>query len=115
MRKEHHSKATGLDQKLAEAEREKWANLIERVQRKQQDEEEKKNKCPNQLEDKEKAYLRKVNRTIFNNGCLKAAKQILMGGTQASPCDEITKMIQAKLPKDDLLEEEWKKMNGKPN
>ena len=69
--------------------------------------------CPNQLEDKEQAYLRKVNRAIFkaNNGCLRAAKQILMGGTQAPPCDETTKMIQGKLPKDDLTEEKWKRMN----
>ena len=113
LHKEHHSKAAGLNQRLAEAERDEWANLIERAQKKQQDEEEKKNKCPNQLEDKEQAYLRKVNRAIFkaNNGCLRAAKQILMGGAQATPCDETTKMIQAKLPEDDLPEEEWKKMN----
>ena len=112
LHKEHHSKAAGLNQRLAEAERDEWTNLIERAQRKQ-DEEEKKNKCPNQLEDKEQAYLRKVNRAMFkaNNGCLRAAKQILMGGAQATPCDETTKMIQAKLPEDDLPEEEWKRMN----
>ena len=54
-----------------------------------------------------------MNRAIFkaNNGCLRAAKQILMGGTQAPPCDETTKMIQGKLPKDDLTEEKWMKMN----
>ena len=86
--------------------------MIERARRKQQ-EEEKRNQCPNQLEDKEQTYLRRVNRAIFkaNNGCLRAAKQILMGGAQATPCEETTKMIQAKLPKDDLPEEEWKKMN----
>ena len=83
LHKEHHSKAAGLNRRLAEAERDEWANLIERARRKQQEEEEKKNKCPNQLEDKEQAYLRKVNRAIFkaNNGCLRAAKQILLGGS----------------------------------
>ena len=80
LHKEHHSKAAGLNQRLAEAERDEWTNLIERAQRKQQEEEEKRNQCPNQLEDKEQAYLRRVNRAIFkaNNGCLRAAKQILM-------------------------------------
>ena len=41
----------------------------------------KKNTNSNQLEDKEQAYLRKVNRAIFkaNNGCLRAAKQIMLG------------------------------------
>ena len=112
LHKEHHSKTAGLNQRLAQAEREEWKNLIERAQRKQQ-EEEKRNQCSNQLEDKEQAYLRRVNRAIFkaNNGCLRAAKQILMGGAQATPCEETTKMIQAKLPKDDLPEEEWKEMN----
>ena len=113
LHKEHHSKTAGLNQRLAEAERDEWTNLIERVRRKQQEEEEKKNMCPNQLEDKEQAYLRKVNRAIFraNNGCLRAAKQILMGGSQALPCEETTKMVQGKLPKDDLTEERWKKMS----
>ena len=114
LHKEHHSKTTGLNQRLAEAERDEWTNLIERARRKQQEEEEKKNMCPNQLEDKDQAYLRKVNRAIFkaNNGCLRAAKQILMGGSQAPPCEETTKMVQGKLPKDDLTEERWKKMSG---
>ena len=113
LHKEHHSKSASLNQRLAEAEREEWTNLIERARRKQQEEEEKKNICSNQLEDKEQAYLRKVNRAIFkaNNGCRRAAKQILMGGTQAPPSDETTEMIQAKLLKDDLTEEKWKKMN----
>ena len=113
LHKEHHSKSASLNQRLAEAENEEWTKLIERARRKQQEEEEKKNMYSNQLEDKEQAYLRKVNRAIFkaNNGCLRAAKQILMGGTQASPSDETTKMIQAKLPKDDLTEEKWKRMS----
>ena len=113
LHKEHHSKAAGLNQRLAQAERDEWTNLIERARRKQEEEEAKKNKCPNQLEDKEQAYLRKVNRAIFkaNNGCLRAAKQILMGGTQAPPCDETTRMNQGKLPRDDLTEEKWRRMN----
>ena len=40
LHKEHHSKAAGLNQRLAEAERDEWVNLIERAQRKQQEEEE---------------------------------------------------------------------------
>ena len=65
------------------------------------------------MEDKEQAHFRKVNRAIFkaNNGCLRAAKQIKMGSKQATRGDETTKMIQAKLPRNDLPEEEWKKMN----
>ena len=107
LRKEHHSKSAGLNQRLAEAERDEWANLIERARRNQKEDEEKKNTCPNQLEDKEQAYLRNVYRAIFKpkNGCLRAAKQILLGGTQATPGAETTKMIQAKLQKDDLPEE----------
>ena len=113
LHKEHHSKTAGLNQRLAEAERDEWTNLIERARRKQQEEEEMNNMCPNQLEDKEQAYLRKVNRAIYkaNNGCLRAAKQILMGGSQAPPCEETTKMVQGKLPKDDLTEERWKRMS----
>ena len=67
-----------------------------------------KNANSNQLEDKEQAYLRRVNRAIFkaNNGCLRAAKQIMMGSRQAIAGKETTKMIQAKLPRDDLPEEE---------
>ena len=42
LHKEHHSKAAGLNQRLAEAERDEWANLIERARREQQEEEEKK-------------------------------------------------------------------------
>ena len=34
-----------------------------------------------------------------------------MGGAQATPCEETTKLIQTKLPKGDLREEEWRKMN----
>ena len=113
LHKEHHSKTAGLNQRLAEAERDDWTNLIERARRKQQEEEEKKNMCPNQLEDKDQAYLRKVNRSDFkvNNGCLRAAKQILMGGSQAPPCEETTKLVLGRLPKDDLTEERWKKMS----
>ena len=39
----------------------------------------------NQLEDEEQAHLRRVNRTIFkaNNGCLRAAKQIMLVSTQS--------------------------------
>ena len=67
----------------------------------------------NRLEEKEQAHLRKVNRAIYkaNNGCLRAAKQIMLGCKQATPGEETTKMIQAKLPRDDLPEEEWTKMN----
>ena len=70
--KEHHSISAGLNQRLAEAERD-GAHM------KQRDEEErKKTRTPNQLEDKEQASLRKVNRAILkaNNGCLRAAKLI---------------------------------------
>ena len=113
LHKEHHSRSAGLNQRLAEAERDEWGFLIQRALMNQQDEEERKNANSNQLEDKEQAYLKKVNRAIFkaNNGCLRAAKQIMMGSTQATQGEETTKMIQAKLPRDDLPEEEWKKMN----
>ena len=113
LHKEHHSRSAGLNQRLAEAERDEWGGLIQRALMKQQDEKERKNANSNQLEDKEQAYLRKANRAIFkaNNGCLRAAKQIMMGSTQATPGEETTKMIQAKLPRDDWPEEEWKKMN----
>ena len=70
LHKEHRSKAAGLNQRLAEAERDEWTNLIERARRKQQEEWEKK-----------KQTMR----------CLRAAKQILMGGTQATPCEETMK------------------------
>ena len=39
LHKEHHSKAAGLNQRLAEAERDEWVNLIERARRKQEEEE----------------------------------------------------------------------------
>ena len=60
------------------------------------------------LEIKEQAYLRRVNRAIFkaNNGCLRPAKQIMMGSKQATPGEETTTVIQARLPRDDMLEEE---------
>ena len=81
LHKEHHSRSAGLNQRLAEAERDEWGGMIERAHKKQQDEEERKNTNSNQLEDKEQAYLRKVNRAMFkaNNGCLRAAKQNMLG------------------------------------
>ena len=102
----------GLNQRLAEAEQDEWGRLIQRAHKKQKDEEEK-NTNSNHLEDKEQAYLRRVNRAIFfaNNGCPRAAKQIMLGSKQATPGEETTKMIQAKLPRDNLPEDEWTKMN----
>ena len=35
----------------------------------------------------------------------------MLGSTQAAPGEETTKMIQAKLVKDDLPEEEWTRTN----
>ena len=90
-----------------------WKLDSKGAQKKQQEEEERKNANSNQLEDKEQAYLRRVNRAIFkaNNGCLRAAKQIMLGSTEGTPGDETTKMILVKMLKDDLLEEEWVRMN----
>ena len=34
-----------------------------------------------------------------------------MGGSQAPPCEETTKLVLGRLPKDDLTEERWKKMS----
>ena len=103
----------GLDQRLAEAELDEWGSLIQREHKKNSRRKRKeKNANSNQLEDKEQACLRRVNRAIFkaNNGCLRAAKQIMLVSTKAAPGDETTTMIQAKLPKDDLPEEEWVRM-----
>ena len=63
------------------------------------------------MEEKEQAHLRKVNRAIFkaNNGCLRAAKQIMMGNKQATPGEETTKMIQAKLPRTICLKKNGRK------
>ena len=74
LHKEPHSRSAGLNQRLAEAERDEWRGLIQRAHKKQQDEEERKNANSNQSEDKEQAYLRKVNRAIFkaSNGCLES-------------------------------------------
>ena len=46
LHKEHHSKSASLNQRLAEAERDEWTNLIERARRKQQEEEEKEEHVP---------------------------------------------------------------------
>ena len=35
----------------------------------------------------------------------------MLGSKQATPSEDTTKMIQAKLPRDNLPEEEWKNMN----
>ena len=67
LHKEHHSKAAGLNQRLAEAERDEWTNLIERARRKQQEEEEKRNKCSNQLEDKEQALPQESEQGDFQS------------------------------------------------
>ena len=48
LHKEHHSRAAGLNQRFAEAEREDWGGLIQRAHKKQQDEEERKNTNSNQ-------------------------------------------------------------------
>ena len=86
-----------------------WDGLIERALQKEQEEEERKHAHSNQLEDKEQAHLRTVNRAIFkaNNGCLRAAKQIMMGSKQATPCEGTKNAIQAKLAPED----EWTRMN----
>ena len=72
-----------------------------------------KTRTPTNWRTKSRHTSGKVNKTTFkaNNGCLRAAKQIMMGSKQATPGEETTKMIQAKLPRDELPEEEWKKMN----
>ena len=113
LHKEHHPRAAGLNQRLAAAEQEEWDELIERACQQQQEEEDRKNANSNQLEDKEQACLGRTNSAIFkaNHGCLRAANKIMMGSTQATPGEEKTKMIQAKLPRDDLLDEEWARMN----
>ena len=75
-----------------------------------------KNTNSNQLEDKEQAYLRKVKQSNLQS------KQRMpesgetdhvgkQASKQATPREETTKLIQAKLPRDDLPEEEWTKMN----
>ena len=112
LHKEHHSRSAGLNQRLAAAETEEWSELVERAYRKQQEEEDKKNERPNHVED-DQAYLRKVNRAIFkaNSGHLRAAKQIVLGSKQATPGEETTRMIKAKIPEDDLSERQWARMN----
>ena len=61
----------------------------------------------------EQAYLRRANRAIFkaNTGCLRAAKQVMIGRKQAAPGDETTKLIQPTLPMDDMSEEGWAGVN----
>ena len=46
-----------------------------------------------------------------NIGCSRSANQIMMESKQATPGEETTKKIQDKIPQDDLLEEQWKRMN----
>ena len=46
LHKEHHSRSAGLNQRLAEAERDEWGGLIQRAHKKQQDEEERKTRTP---------------------------------------------------------------------
>ena len=46
LHKEHHSRSAGLNQRLAEAERDEWGCLIRRAHKKQQDEEERKTRTP---------------------------------------------------------------------
>ena len=53
LHKEHHSRSAGLNQRLAEAERDEWENPNQRAHKKQQDEEERKTRTPTKLEDKE--------------------------------------------------------------
>ena len=47
-----------------------------------------------------------MNRAILkaNNGCLRVAKQKMMRSKQATPGEETTKLIQAKLLRDDMFE-----------
>ena len=52
LHKEHHSRSAGLNQRLAEAERDEWGGLIQRALTRQQDDEERKNENSNQLEEK---------------------------------------------------------------
>ena len=113
LHQEHHPRAAGLNQRLAAAEQDEWDGLIERALQKQLEEEDRKHANSIHLADKEQPYLRRMNRAIFkaNNGCLRAAKQITMGSKQATPCEETTKMIQAKLPREELHEDEWTRMN----
>ena len=113
LHQEDHSRAAGLNQRLAAAEQDGWDGLIERALQKQLEEEDRKHANSNQLADKEQPYLRRMNRAVpkANNGCLRAAKKITMGGKQATPCEETTKMIQAKLPREELPEDEWTRMN----
>ena len=63
--KERHSRTAGLSQRLAAAERGAWEHLIERAYRKLQEDEDRGNLCSNQLEGKEQAFHKKVNRAIY--------------------------------------------------
>ena len=98
LHEEHHSRAAGLNQRLAAAGLDEWDGLIERAPQKQQEEEEKKNALSNQLEDKEQAYLRRGEQS----NVLRAEEQIMIGSKHAAPCEGSTQMIQAKLPKEEL-------------
>ena len=98
---------------LAAAEQDEWGGLIDWACQKHQEEEERKHVYSNQLEDKEHAHLRRASRAIFkaNNGCLRAAKQIMVGSKQATPGEETTKMIRAQPPRVDFPEAEWARTN----
>ena len=65
-----------------------------------------------QLEEQDQAYLKMVIRTLHtaNNGCLRGAKQILVGSAQANPSHAPTRQIQNKLSADDLDENSWSEM-----
>ena len=59
--KEHHSRAAGVNQRMAATEKDKWDGLVERANPKQQDEDERQNS--NQFKDKKQTVPQKSERS----------------------------------------------------
>ena len=114
LHKEHHSRSVGLDQRLAEAERDEWGGLIQKALTKQKDDDERKKRELQPIGGQRAGIPQESEQSNIQS------KQWMSDSSEAdhdgkpTPGEETTKMIQAKLPRDDLREDWLGRSNNSP-
>ena len=106
LHKSHHSRAAGVRQRLAALKTR--VDLIATTTEKQNRMEE--TLKSNHLNEKNNHTSRERTGHEAINGCLRLAKQITIGSTQAEPCEETTSVIKTKLPEDTFGDEQWNQL-----
>ena len=90
----HCSRSAALNQRLAASERVERSTLVDESLNKETEQKETSNSA--QLEEKDRTCLGRIKRALYkaNNGCSRAAEQILTGSSQATLSDDTMRKTQ---------------------